>query len=250
MNSQVFDIRRFSKLFVHEFYRFRSKLLGIVAVFFGIFVLTVIYSYVFNTAPIRFSFVALGVAFSVLAPIFFNKNINKISAIFDFTLPASTFEKFLVKWTCCVLVIPLYICAFLLLIAGLYCIMPGGLCVDTGYRILSAFSHASFEQLMFYAALQSIFMVGTYYFRKHVFLKVCFSLIIYFLLFAVIFIFTHKYLFNEGAQNINLNFNLFGDSENNNLFMASNNATAIILNIIAPLGFWVVSFLKLRETEI
>ncbi|OJU48314.1 MAG: hypothetical protein BGN96_11870 [Bacteroidales bacterium 45-6] len=254
--SNIFDIHRFGKLFTREFGRYSPKLIGIGSVGLGIFALTVIYSYVFQSSPLNFSFVAFGVALTVLAPIIYHKRVDRTNSIFDFTLPVSSFEKFLVKWSFSVILMPAFVIAYLLLIGWLYRLMPGGMCVESGSRIIDFLKSLSFEQICSISALQSFFLVGSFYFRKHVFWKVSLSLIIYFLLFALVFILFHQSMFLENHQ-VSLGINFWGDmmySDSNHSHTLSginrNLFVYISLNLVAPLGMWVVSFLKLRETEV
>jgi hypothetical protein len=254
--NNIFDINRFGKLFVREFGRYSPKLMGIGSVALGIFALTVIYSYVFQSSPFNFSFVTFGIMLVILAPLIFHKGIDRIGSIFDFTLPASSFEKFAVKWCLSVILMPVFVVVFLLLIAGLYKVMPGGLCFDAGNQIIHFFKNLSFEQISSISAFQSFFLVGIFYFRKHVFWKVSFSLIIYSLLFALVFILFHRNIF-VGSHEISFATNFFGETvfsdanSSQSLFgLHSNMFVYISLNLVAPFGLWVVSFLKLRETEI
>ncbi len=254
--NNIFDINRFGKLFAREFGRYSPKLIGIGSVGFGIFTLTVIYSYVFQSEPLNFSFVSFGVVLTILAPLVFHKGIDRIGSVFDFTLPASSFEKFFVKWSFSVVLMPVFIIGFLLIISGLYKIMPGGMCVEAGNQITHFLKSLSFEQISSISAFQSFFLVGIFYFRKHVFWKVTFCLIIYFLLFALVFILFHQNIF-VGSHEISLGTNFFGETiftdmnNSRSLFgLHSNMFVYISLNMVAPFGLWVVSFLKLRETEI
>lgn len=255
MNNQIFDVNRFAKVFVREFNRYKFKLLGILAVFLGLFVLSIAYSYVFNTTPLKISYKFVGVTLVAIAPIIFSRDINRINAIFDFTMPASTLERFLARWALCVIVMPLLIVAFLLFIAVLHLIMPGGNCVAAGNDILHFLSHLTFENISFMAAMQSFFLVGVYYFHKRAFIKVCMCLVAYSFLFGLVFAFSHQYLFQGGSHAYNFGIDIFNDSaqmqvDNSSFAPTTNSLITIILNVIAPIGLWVVSFLKLRETEI
>lgn len=254
--NNTFDINRFGKLFAREFGRNSPRLIGIGCVGLGIFALTVTYSYVFQSRPLNFSFISFGVVLTILAPLIFHKGLDRIGSIFDFTLPASSFEKFLVKWTFSVILTPVFVIVFLLFIAGLYEVMPGGLCVESGNQIIDFLKSLSFERISSISAIQSFFLVGTFYFRKHVFWKVSFSLTIYFLMFALVFILFHRDLF-VGNHQISIGTNLWGEiiysdaNHSHSLFGLNRNFFVYIgLNLVAPLGLWVVSFLKLRETEV
>lgn len=255
--DNVFNLQRFLKLLAREINQLGFKMLAITGVTFGIFALSVLYSYIIEGDPFSFGYVAFALVLVIISPLIFNKKLGKISSVFDFMLPASTFEKFLAKWVICVVLVPLYIVLLLLVIGSLYLVMPGGLCVEGGTRMMNSLQSLSIENILFILAFQSFFFVGAYFFRTHVFLKACLSLIVYFVLFSLIFVISHKYILDvHGSATINMNlmtgapvvitkggvFSLFG--EKSNLIIHT------ILNLVAPLGLWVVSFLKLREIEI
>lgn len=254
--NNIFNTHRFGKLLAREFAKYSPKLIGIGSVGIGIFALTVIYSYAFQSEPFNFSFVSFGVVLTILAPLIFHKGIDRVGSIFDFTLPASSFEKFLVKWSFSVILTPAFVILFLLLIAALYELMPGGLCMRSGDQILDFLKSLTFERISTISAFQSFFLLGAFYFRKHVFWKVSFCLIIYFLLFALVFVLFHKDLFVANHQ-VSIGASLWGEvidsgsSHSQSLFGFSRNLFVYVsLNLVAPLGLWVVSFLKLRETEV
>ncbi len=247
--NNIFDINRFGKLVVLEFNKYKSKLMWTGVFAFGIFALTVIYAILFKSNTLDFSFHSMGNTIIILAPLIFYKGIDKVNSVYDFTLPASSFEKFFVKWSFSVLLMPVFVTFLLLIIAGLYSIMPSGIGIDSTHSILDYYKNNTFDRMLTISAFQSMFMVGTYYFRKNVFWKVFLCFLVYFFLCVVVFVVTHRYFLMD-HYTYSFKLGEGGMSGIIELMDSKNSIFSFISSLTAPLGLWVVSFLKLREIEV
>jgi hypothetical protein len=248
--NNVFDINRFGKLCLRELDIYKAGLMWVVIAAFGLFCLSAIFSLAFNTKPVElFGFTKMAYVLVIVAPLFFFKNRGRISSILEFTLPASTTEKFFVKLLFCLVIMPALVLLLLLLLSALYMLLPGINFHETGSAIYQDIRGLSFEDVTDILAIQSIFLLGTFFFRKNVFVKVCLCLLLYFMVCVLVFVLSHEDLFAMG-QGGNYTINI-GHVSVTSFFSHGNNMFQYyIFNLISPIGLWVVSFLKLREIEI
>lgn len=245
--NNVFNISRFKKLAAREFDIYRMSFFWLLVMGLGAFVLCVVAGLLAgNSSQIHLSFDVCGKVVVVIAPLMFFKNKNRINSIFEFTLPASSTEKFLVKLLFCVVLTPLFVLAVLLLISGLFMLIPNQ--HYQGVSILESLQSIRFENFFELITFQSFFLVGTFYFRKNVFIKVCFVLIVYLIVLMGVFMASHIDIQNM-AYHVGHSFSINADTIAIG-GSGKNNVQLLIANILAPFGLWVVSFLKLRETEV
>lgn len=256
MNNTL-NINRFASLLLRELNIYKMKMTWVTVASLGIFILCEVL-YTLGIGSFTSFFTSVGLALTILSPLFFYKGLDKISSVIDFTLPASTLEKFLVKWSFSVLLMPIFVILNLLLVGSLFVLFPSEMSHETGHRIIDFITSESYEDILAIFAFQSFFLVGVHFFRKHVFLKVSLSLIAYFILCIIVFSIFHKELLSSGtSHSMSLSMGdsgsiiYGGNSQITSMFGGSNNRwIGIIFNLIAPFGMWVVSFFKLKETEI
>jgi hypothetical protein len=201
----------------------------------------------------------------IAGPCFFEKSRGKHSSIFDFTLPSSTFEKFISVWIKYVIVLPAMIFILLLLLNIITSFIPvDGAQAHANEMRLTENLYA-FNTLFTMLFFQSIFMGGYYYFKRYSFAKTSVILLILFIVLVFGAILMMHLSMGHGIEHGNMAFNLnsnqqqafnigYGTGQAIGLMAFSSDAVfrtcSIIVDIVVPVGMWIVSFFKLRETEI
>lgn len=199
----------------------------------------------------------------IFNPFYLEKNIDKNSSTFDFILPASTFEKFLTRFLIYVLILPTLCLTLSTIVIQLYFLIPYQKIVLLKETIdYSMF--LDWTTLYIVLALQSFYWVGTYYFKRMSIAVTTVLIIIALFSFSIIFmIFTFFFIkdtfgvnpFDITEEFIN-NIEIVHDTTPEELYLKSNTFRKLdmffkyILITIIPLGMWVVSYFKLKETEI
>jgi len=258
MMDAVFNINRFISLEKRNIFLSKMQYFYITCSLIGLYLLSMLLHILTGS---NFAELIYFIIYAVIigGPCFFEKNINKHSSIFDFTLPTSTFENFLSFWIKYVMLIPVLIFLIILILNVITGIVPivaiqehakdmslGGYTFNTIHKIL---------------AVQSIFMLGYFFFRKYAFAKTTLIILVFFVILmffgvVVVYIFFkgQEFQFN-GKMGHNESFNMgytFGRSMGN-LEMKDDliiNICDTVVSIIIPVGAWIVSYLKLKETEI
>lgn len=251
MNS-IFNINRFlkySKTFVetHSKQYLYSLLIvgGYTMVGLLLFILVpMLVPYI--SIPIIYSAIPLSVVVIVLAPCFFEKTISKNNSIFDFILPVSYFEKFLVRLLNYVLIIPVLILGTVYILSQTAALLSS----NNADAIINAFDVAkifTYKELLMVAIFQSFYWVGYYYFKRYALIKSTVTIIGYMLVVT--------------ALSLLVSVLTFGDFDSYKAVDVSVDITAsnldyvttipqYILALLFPLGPWIVCMLKIRETEI
>lgn len=247
MNA-IFDIKRFGKYEFRNLFLNKQIYLSLVYAFGGVYILFFLIWLLigFNPSSILETAISVCICFSIY---FFEKKINKNKSVFDFTLPASTFEKFLHILIKHVLFIPFVIIGTLTIlnfIAGLFFIDNSGGLIDS--MALSAWMNWNdFFKLI---QLQSIFIMGYYLFKNNSFLKTLLGMTLYLIVIVIFIGIIFKVTF-DGISSITTfqNVNVIIDS---NFVYANTNENYLKWIIIAifPIGMWVVSYFKFREKEL
>jgi hypothetical protein len=205
--------------------------------------------------------ISLAASFLIITgPCFLEPVRNRHTSIFYFILPASTFEKFISVW-----------CKYVILLPGIIFLVLTALNLITGLIPVEAvkeharemsltdglFKPGTISTLIFY---QSIFMGGYYYFRKHAFAKTALLLICVFIaigffsmiygLYALSGSGSNTFIFSSGTGFYEAGYGLgkmLGTDVSSDSVVGT---TGLILHIVVPVGMWIVSFFKLKETEI
>jgi hypothetical protein len=194
----------------------------------------------------------IGIALVVCGTPFINKNLDKTNFNSFFTIPASNFERWLLLWAKSVLIMPILVAGTIFLLNW---ISPS-LAVD---KIIST-GHIA-ERIYVLLAYQSIFFSGYIYFRERSFIKSAMAIATLFIFIYFISKLIISQFYPEVAKvhesldimNI-LNFDGFYDRVTKNYVETGTTTTyevcLWIVRLIFPVGLWVVSYIRLRETEI
>ncbi len=255
----VFNINRFISLEKRNIFLTKMQYIYIIGSLAGLYLLSMLLEMLTESNFADFIYV---IAYVVIigAPCFFEKPMNKHSSIFDFTLPTSTFENFLSFWIKYVILIPASIFLVILALNLITGIIP----VDAIQEHAKDMSLESLTITKFYKLLgmQSLFMLGYFFFRKYAFAKTTLILLFAFIVLVFIAVII-GYIFYKGQQ-IDVNFH--GDNHSESFSMGYTfgrtmgeiemkddiliNICDTIISFIFPIGLWIVSYLKLKETEI
>jgi len=263
MNT-IFNTNRFLKLEKRNFFLSKMQYLYIIGGLAGLYLLSMLMKVLVDFS---FSGLVFTAAFVVVVagPCFFEKSMTKHGSVFDFILPASTFEKFLSIWLKYVIFIPAAILLLFLLLNIITGIFPvDGMQVHA--RQMSIEGIFSSKTITAILSTQAVFLVGYFYFRRYAFAKTSLIVLIGFIGLMIMGIILVYFMF-EGFGNGNSQANLnIGTESHQNSFEMGYGAQTIglaalaedtvikiadtIVDIVLPLGLWVTCFFKLRETEI
>lgn len=161
-----------------------------------------------------------------------------------FMIPASTFEKFTVNLflTYIYLTTIFILTTFLGVISrAIFTFVIDNKNIDFLTIISMFFSQFNFKFILSVFVIQSVIMFGTIYFKKNALLKTISIIIGYLLIqlsiFIIIFVSKIEILNNEVFEKIFMEHTLFTHSE-------------VYFSIFTICFFWILSYLRLRETEV
>ena len=251
--KDIFSFKRFTLL---ERYKLPETLLH--SLFFIIIVTGIYFSLLFFDAygwHGMYGYGSLVVLLTVLilaiAPCLFENSLNKYNSVFDFTLPASTFEKFLQLYLKYVILIPVLCLGIIWLLNSVISSLEiSGLNEFTSVvsRIISIKG-----ELMVYIMLQPIYFTGYFLFRNRVLIKSIVTSIFLSVFVSIIMNEMSHYLMpgNHGIKIDNvLSFSpvfSFPLSESSEIILRICNYGGPIIYL---LGLWITSYFLLREKEI
>ena len=251
--KDIFSFKRFTLL---ERYKLPETLLH--SLFFIIIVTGIYFSLLFCKAlgwhgiyGYGSLVVSLTVLMLAIAPCLFENSLNKYNSIFDFTLPASTFEKYLHLYLKYVILIPVLCLGIIWILNSVISSLKiSGLNEFTSVvsRIISIKG-----ELMIYIMLQPVFFTGYFLFSNRVLIKSIVTSIFISIFVGIIMNEMSNYLMPE-AHGIKIDnilsfspiFN-FPLSESSELMLRICNYGGPIIYL---LGLWITSFFLLREKEI
>ncbi|MBB4036109.1 nitrogen fixation-related uncharacterized protein [Dysgonomonas hofstadii] len=254
----VFNINRFVNLEKRNISLSKMQYIYIASSLAGLYILSMLLHILTGSNFAEFIYF---IAYVVIVggPCFFEKNISKHSSIFDFTLPTSTFEDFLSIWIKYVILIPVSIFLVILILNFVTGIVPIEALQEHAKDM--SFADLTLKKIYKILAFQSIFMLGYFFFRRYAFAKttlIMLMLLVILTFFGVIigylFFKGQEFQFNgnmEHNESFNMGYTLgrsMGVTEIKNDLIISICGT--IISIIMPIGAWVVSYMKLKETEI
>ena len=245
--DQILDIKRFGLLLWRSQVQNKQVYLRLSLICFAVFTM------------LGFLHAALGGSMNlftiminiiiVISPVaFFFRRRTHTSHLFEFTLPASVLEKFLVNLLNCTLILPLFIIVLSLILTSIVKIIPfdaiSGI-AEHMYPLISGETISVYWKLI---AFQSVFLCGSFFFRDSALIKTILVLLgISFILFLISIIFVFS-LFDFFSWNIQI------DSIDSSVVKNESTSYVGIIQYVIyyfiPVGLWFASFLKLKETEI
>lgn len=259
MNT-FFNIDRFWKLAKRNIFLSRMQYIYITIGLIGLYLLSILL-YILVETPLNGLIFLAAASTIMISPCFMEEKINKDISIFDFILPASTFEKYFWMWTKHVIIFPLLIFAIIFILNLISNIIPNESINEHAAKM--SLSHICKSKiLVIIIEIQAVFMAGYFSFKKHAFAKTFLTILLY----LVICIFIGILIGHVALKGGNVSFNLSANTPHETAFSIGyatgkiigldifNNSTISILDKIISIvligGLWIVSFFKLREKEI
>ncbi|MFV0420531.1 MAG: hypothetical protein ACK5KT_17630 [Dysgonomonas sp.] len=259
MNT-MFNIERYWKLEKRNFFLSKMHYVYILGGLTGLYLLSMLMKTLVDFSLSGLVYLAAFVMV-VAGPCLFEKSRNKHTSLFEFILPASTFEKFLSFWFKYVIIIPLSIVLLFLLLNA----VTGFISVDAIREHANSMSldHIQGGSKAFFLIFgtQAVFMGGYFYFKRYAFAKTSVLLLIITILFVFMGIMIGFYFFK--GQEVAFNFNTdvakgnsysMGYELGQSMEILVKNPLIKVMDTIADIvftvGMWTVCFFKLRETEI
>ncbi|MBK5720559.1 hypothetical protein JGH11_06715 [Dysgonomonas sp. Marseille-P4677] len=259
MNT-FFSIDRFWKVGKRNIYLSKTQFIYIAGGLIGLYLLSMLL-YILTENQLNGLIFFAAATLIITSPCFLERNISKHASILDFTLPASTFEKYLCIWIKYVLFLPLLIFLILFILNLISSIIPNESINEHAVKM-------SVDQLFRSKILnlivlnQAFFMAGYFYFRKYAFAKTCLIM----LLLSTILIFIAILIGHFALKGGNLSMDLSSNTPHETAFNIGYSTGKTIgldifrnsiistlekaIDVVLIVGLWVISFFKLRETEI
>lgn len=259
MNT-FFNIDRFWRLAKRNIYLSRMQYIYVAGGLIGLYLLSMLL-YILTETPLNGLIFSAAAVVIITSPCFMEKSISKNTSIFDFILPVSTFEKYINLWIKHVIIFPLLIFVIILVLNLISSLIPNESVNE--HAVKMSLDHLFRAKIINIIILfQAFFMAGYFYFRKHAFART--SLII--LLQFVIIAFIAMLIGHMALKGGNISFNLSADTPHNSAFNIGYNTGKTmglglfkdsvissidkVIDIVLIAGLWIISFFKLRETEI
>jgi hypothetical protein len=261
--KNIFNGKRFMSLLQKEAYDLRSqylKLALIVActflVVFIIFIASTGSNYV-EYGKTRFSLATVFVCGGMLLAPFqlYKRYNNKIFGVNYFMLPASQAEKWLSMFINCVIVTPIVMILTITLID--VCTYPFLSFTDKSlWLTISNYSNNNFNStkvlsdvLLTFFAIQSLFFLGNIWFKRAKVQKTILAIIILMIAFGLFAFMLVKVsgiidIAKVTPANFSININDMSDVSQTWKVISKT-----IYYLIAPVGLWIVSFMKMREQQ-
>ena len=246
--EQVLNINRFGNLLWRNLVQNKQVYIRLSIICSAVFVFLGFFNVVFGKENMVLYTVMINFMI-VLSPVaFFFRRRTHTSHLYEFTLPASVLEKFLVKLLNCTLILPMIIIALSYILIGIFKVIPHDAISGIAENVYVSISGDTIAAYWSLIVLQSVFLCGSYFFKDSAFIKtvlVLFGILFVISLIALIYVFSLFDFFSGDFQ-----FNNIGTSvvKNENTFDKS--IIRYIINYFMPVGLWFASFLKLKETEI
>jgi len=245
----VFNIKRFGNLIRRETLYSWKVFLYIVLGLVAYFVMAKLLDSMWQLQVIALLPPA-GIAFVICGTPFINKNLNKVNFIPFLTIPASNFEKWLLLWIKSVIIMPI------LVIGTIYLLNY----ISPTLIIDRMFEGRISQQIYAVLVCQSIFFLGYTYFKERALVKSIIAIVVLFIFINLISRLIISQFYPEIASVRNsfdilyiLNYDGFYDRVAKT-YIETGTTTIYqvclwIVKLIFPLGLWIVSYFRLRETE-
>jgi hypothetical protein len=270
MNT-VFNIDRFWNLEKKEFITYRKPCLFVIGGLLSCFTIEILIlnSRIFRNSPydgpMHMTIMLCIYLCMLTGAAFFDKSMAERNKTTYLSTPVSSFERFLVMWIKNVIVFPLFIFAISYALDFIASAILNKECTSLMAFIVSD----SFQNIYILFAVQSIFMFGYVYFKKRALAKTLIITVGAFF-FCVILSNTivaqfypealqAKYPIDPstvfGYKGKYYVWNNLGTSNWTQTWITTGITTAFviaksIIMLIVPLGMWVLTYFRLRETEI
>lgn len=246
MKSNIFDINRFGLLLRKKLIDGKSamlyELLGLVAVLallFGLVAASGMVSAQSQLVIFKIGIAVLGIVYADRA---FNETKNRVKGMFYLSTPASHLEKFLSALLYTSLFFPIAFMLVFLAVDGLFYVVLNGTGLVHMQSILSIGSMDVLNSVRDLLLLQSVFMLGSIWFKKRSLLKSAIAIVGFYALIAIVFLLVLSPKFgsyNGLSMDVGMDQNEFINQILFNLF-----------NWLLPVYFWVVAYFRLKEKEI
>ena len=246
--DQIFNINRFGSLILRSLVQHKQiylrlsiicvatlLVLGSLASYFNLNIMTpyiILINFIITIAPAAF---------------FFNKRTHT-SHFLEFTLPASVLEKFSVKLLNCIIIFPVYFILLSLLCIGIATIIPVEAINNVATQTFGLLKDETISRYWDLIAVQSIFLCGSYFFKDGAVLKTILAIIGTFIIAQIMIAIVAFCMldfsighFEFGAENPFVSFETIKSNIRYILY---------IIQFLIPVGLWLASFYKLKETEI
>jgi len=250
--NQIFNINRFGNLFWRSLVQYKYTYIRLSLVCLATFIILGFLSVVFGVGTMNLYIIMINLFITIAPAAIFFKRRTHTSHIFEFTLPASVLEKFLVKFFNCTLIFPVYIIGLSFIFVGVAMVAPVDFINNAGQRLYTLLIEKTISQYWNIIAVQSIFLCGSYFFKNIVFVKVVLILMGISII-ALIMTFVGVFSAFDFSSGPIIYSGSFGIDDPADLFKSSSSYIRNMLYVIQyfiPVGLWFASFFKLKETEI
>jgi hypothetical protein len=251
----TFNLKRFWNYAKRDFYYSKNWYLGIVGILTGLFALSMIFYYLdyqYASVTFRTMIEYAGIIIFFVAPLIMEEKRDKKQAIFSNILPVSNFERFLNFWLKYIGIVHLICWITVIFLVTIYSYFTGNkFILLNGDGSFSAFEPYLFIILAFH----SFFLLGYYFFKKYALVKTGVGILAAFVIYYFVIGILCKILGIQDSNNVptGLWIYLFPVRYFNWLEIPVPPVMYVInyiSRLIFPFGIWLVTYFKLKETEI
>lgn len=253
MKTKHLDFLRLSNLIKIEIItNYRTLLLGagaITGVLLFLSLATVRSSFSWNFHDTFYPFVLFLVGYIFTSTAF--KELHQYPRNYSYlTLPASILEKFLTKFLLTsvgfIIITLIGYFVFSILAAVLTNLVFG-----RSFPLFDPFNSDVWTVIKVYFITQSIFLFGSVYFKSHSLLKVLLSSFLFSIFISLLFLLTFKIVFHSYSMyELNFSVNRYEFYQMESLGRAIATVSKAIFHYMLAPYFWVLTFLRLKETEV
>ena len=246
--EQIFNFKRFGNLLWRSLVQYKYVYLRVSLICLSTFIILGCFSFIVDSGVMFFYTMMINLLITISPAVFFFKKRSHTSHIYEFTLPASITEKFLVKLLGCILIFPALIITLSFLFIYVAKVMPADFIRNAAEYSYTSLMNVTISQYWNIIAVQSIFLCGSYFFKDIAFLKTILIMMGISIIVLIMFFTGIASVIKLSVDSYNLEVENASD-----LFESSKSYFRNILYIIqycVPVGLWFASFYKLKETEI
>jgi len=248
--DQIFDINRFGNLFWRSIVQYKFAYIRIGFICLATFIILCCCSFVIGAGSMTPYKLMVNFLIITSPAIIFFKRRTHTSHIFEFILPSSVTEKFLVKLLSYILIFPAFLLVLSFILIGVAKVMPVDFISGAAAHLYTLLIDGTIGQYLKIIVAQSIYLCGSYFFKDSAFLKTVLIIMGFFVIAQIMTVIGVLFMLDFFSGNTD--YKLAFDYPSLKLILNESyiKVLLIIIQYLIPIGLWFASFYKYKETEI
>ncbi|MCD7932387.1 MAG: hypothetical protein LUH15_14095 [Tannerellaceae bacterium] len=247
MNT-IFSFQRFENYIKRNLIFTKGQYLYLLAIVLGAYLFSLLFYLLTNWSlvPVLMTGTIITI---IIGPCILEPKITKYNGVMEYTLPVSTTERFLAFWLKYILILPLLTYGIYYLLSVITNVLP----FDSLAKFqasMNMFNYFNLKGLLAIWGFQSMYMVGYLTFQRQPFLKTVLSIFILNTVIMIIIMLLTYTTFSISQNNYALMDILMNKEMGENQLSLIQRLPLFFVVFVFPVGFWIVTFLRIREKEI